>query len=128
MRYATLAFATLSGLTLLTPAKSADGIITSYGTWARSDGDSKVRIAPCGRAICATNIWIRDPGSSEKVGDILEIKLSGEGSVFKGTAYDKQRNLTLTFEMNISKNSLTTKGCVLGGIICKTAAWSRLSA
>lgn len=127
MRYGSLAFAALTGLVLLTPAFAAGTITTSYGTWARGDGDTKVRIAPCGGAICATNIWIRDPASSEKVGDVLEMKLSGEGSVFKGTAYDKQRNLTLTFEMDIANNSLTTKGCVLGGFICKSAAWSRLS-
>ena len=30
------------------------------GTWNRGDGNAKVRIAPCGSNICATNVWIKD--------------------------------------------------------------------
>ena len=102
-------------------------VTASYGVWARGDGDARVRIAPCGKSICATNLWIRDPASSEKVGDVLVMTVKEEGGALKGTAYDRQRNLNLSFEMTVAPNALTTRGCVLGGVICKSVAWSRVS-
>ncbi len=29
------------------------------GNWARGDGNARVRIAGCGKDICATNTWIK---------------------------------------------------------------------
>ncbi len=104
----------------------AEGIL---GDWARGDGGARVHIEPCGQALCAINTWIKDPASSEKVGDRLVMKVQPIGpSTMKGEAYDPQRNLTLAFQIDIaSPRSMTTKGCVLGGIICKDMGWTRLN-
>ena len=45
-------------MTHLAPAAAGSDI---FGTWLRDDGNARVRVAPCGGAICATNLWIRDP-------------------------------------------------------------------
>jgi uncharacterized protein (DUF2147 family) len=104
-------------------AESLGGLTS--GVWARGDGNAKVRISPCGGSLCAVNVWIRNPGS-EKVGDrlVMTVKPKSAG-VFEGSAFDPQRNLRFSSRITISGNSMTTSGCVFGGIICRTASWTR---
>ena len=110
-------------LAVTTPALALD----PNGTWARGDGNARVRIAPCGSAICATNLWIKDPKSSEKVGDKLIMKLKPKGdNVLSGEAYDPQRKMSYAMEMRVTKSSLSTRGCIVGGLLCKSVSWSRL--
>lgn len=108
-------------LAAATPAKAE---LTS-GIWARGDGNAKVRISPCGGSLCAVNVWIRNPGS-EKVGDrlVMTVKPTSSG-VYEGSAFDPQRNLRFSSRITLNGNSMTTSGCVLGGIICRTASWTR---
>lgn len=103
---------------------STDGIV---GNWARGDGNARVRIAPCGEALCAINTWIKDESSGEHVGDRLVMKVSGGASSLSGTAYDPQRKLSYSLEINVASKSMNTRGCVLAGIICKTVTWTRVS-
>ena len=97
-----------------------------WGIWARGDGNARVRIAPCGTNICATNVWIRKPGS-EKVGQVLimTVKKSAAG-IWKGSAFDPQRNLTVSMQMKVRARSMVTSGCILGGLICKSTNWTRI--
>lgn len=110
---------------VLQPAQAAnEGIL---GDWARGDGNARVRIAPCGGALCAINTWIRDSVSDEHVGDKLVMKVSGSGSSMSGTAYDPQRKLNYSLEIKYGTESMQTRGCVLAGIICKSVSWTRVS-
>ena len=96
------------------------------GIWARGDGNARVRIAPCGANICATNTWIRKPGS-EKVGQVLIMKVKKVAAgLWKGTAFDPQRNLTVSMQMKVRARSMITSGCIVGGLICKSTNWSRI--
>ena len=97
------------------------------GNYVRDDGGTRVRVANCGQKICATNTWIKDPASSEKVGDVLVMSLQpASENTLKGTAYDGQRKMTYNFEMAVEPNKLNTKGCVLGKLLCKDVAWNRI--
>lgn len=117
--------ALLAATAFLQPARAAsDGIL---GNWARGDGNARVRIAPCGGALCAINTWIRDPSSGEHVGDRLVMKVSGGGSSMSGTAFDPQRKLNYNLEITYGPESMQTRGCVLAGIICKSISWKRVS-
>lgn len=96
------------------------------GIWARGDGNARVRIAPCGANICATNTWIRKPGS-EKVGQVLIMKVKKVAAgLWKGTAFDPQRNLTVSMQMKVRARFMITSGCIVGGLICKSTHWSRI--
>jgi uncharacterized protein (DUF2147 family) len=107
---------------LATPA-AADGI---FGTWMRGDGAARVKMAACGDDICATNIWIKDPAKqSEKVGDRLVFKISQKGDGWSGSGYDPQRNLNLSATLKASGDNMTTTGCVLGGLVCRSTQWTR---
>ena len=105
-------------------AASADDI---YGTWMRGDGAAHVRIGPCGDAICATNTWIRNPDQQgEKVGDRLIFKIHPDKQGWSGTAYDPQRQLSISARLKAAGGHLTTSGCVMGGMLCKSTRWTRM--
>ena len=126
MRKACLAFCVIATPTL---ARAGDIETNIAGVWARGDGQAKVDIAPCGAALCAINVWIKDPASSEKVGDRLIMTVAPvDAATLKGTAFDPKRRLTYGIEINVaSRARMTTRGCVLGGLLCKSVAWSRLN-
>ncbi|MCW5694086.1 MAG: DUF2147 domain-containing protein [Pseudolabrys sp.] len=123
--------ARLIAVTLLTVAGATPVAAASdaiFGTWLRDDGNARVRVAPCGGAICATNLWIRDPQKQgEKVGDRLEFNIKPDGGGWRGNAYDPQRNLTFSTTLSAEGNAMTTKGCMVAGMICRTTTWQRLA-
>lgn len=122
MRKAVVLMSVLAGLAVFAAPARAD---LTVGVWARGDGAAKVRVSPCGDALCAVNVWIRNPGS-ENVGDRLIMKLrTVRPGVMEGSAYDPQRNLTLSSQITLDGDRMVTRGCVLGGLICRTASWTR---
>lgn len=97
------------------------------GNWARNDGTSKITIAPCGTNICATNTWIKDPDSEEKVGDRLILTLKPvSADELDGDAHDERRNMNYEMRMTVQPTSLKTSGCILFGLLCKSAEWTRI--
>lgn len=109
------------------PAAAASNDI--FGTWLRDDGNARVRVAPCGGAICATNLWIRDPHKQgEKVGDRLEFNIKPAGDGWRGKAYDPQRKLTFSATLTAEGSAMTTRGCMMAGLICRSTNWQRLPA
>jgi uncharacterized protein (DUF2147 family) len=59
------------------------------GVWQRDTGASRIRIAPCGGALCGTLIWLRDPTGPAKVGQrvLLDMKPSGANE-WRGSAFN----------------------------------------
>ena len=96
------------------------------GTWLRGDGIARVNVAPCGQALCMTNVWIKPGSGNEKVGEYIRLDLqpSGPGR-WNGTGHDPQRNIDFTTEMVVSGERMTTSGCALGGLLCRSTPWSR---
>lgn len=95
------------------------------GVWMRDDGNARVEIAPCGNNLCATNLWIRDTSKGEEVGDRLVMSLEPQsGNTLAGTAYDEKRDRTYSMTLQVAQNSLVTRGCVLGGVLCRDVSWT----
>jgi uncharacterized protein (DUF2147 family) len=99
------------------------------GQWARGDGEAKVRIAPCGGDICATNTWIKPGTRGEKEGDklVMTIKPQSDEGSYSGTAFDPQRDMTYKITVTVDGDTMTTKGCIVAGLICKGVSWSRIN-
>ena len=94
------------------------------GTWLRGDGSARVRIAPCGDKICATNLWVKDASSGEAVGDRLVMTLTRKADgTYSGTAYDQKRSLSYAMTIRATEGALDSQGCVLGGIVCRRVTW-----
>lgn len=90
-----------------TPAFAGEAI----GTWLRESGASHVKIAPCGGgALCGTFTWIK-PGTD----------------AWKGSAFNPEDGQTYAGKMSLSGSTLTTAGCALGGMICKSTSWTRVN-
>lgn len=117
-----LTIATIAALGLAGTAQAAD----VYGNWARGDGAARVKIAKCGANICATNTWIKPGTPSEKTGDVLvmTVKADSDGN-YSGSAFDKQRDMNYKITLTVDENKMTSKGCVLGGLLCKGVNWTR---
>jgi uncharacterized protein (DUF2147 family) len=100
---------------------------TSYlGDWARSDGKTRIHVAPCGAAICARNTWVRHGVSGEKMGDRLILKVKPAGAAhWSGSAYDPQRKQNYAINVHVTPKHMTTQGCTMGGIVCQSMGWNR---
>ena len=97
------------------------------GTWMRDDGNARVKIEPCGGDLCATNVWIKDTSGGEEVGDRLVMSVKPvDDNTLDGSAYDAKRDMNFKIKIDVSDNSLTTRGCVVGGLLCKSMGWSKV--
>ena len=113
-------------LALALAALSARGAAASDldGTWLRDDGNARVRIAPCGDKICATNLWIGDTSKGEAAGDKLVMTLARQrDGTFSGNAYDPKRDWTYSMTITATPGALTTRGCIVGRLICRDVNW-----
>ena len=124
MKFSTIAFFGITLALAAAPAAAQD----ATGTWLRDSGASRVRIAPCGDALCGHITWLKDKDGPAKVGQrvFYGMKPNGAGS-WKDSAFNPKNGKTYSGKMTVSGNSLTTSGCVLGGLICKTVNWSRIN-
>ncbi|MEO3387041.1 DUF2147 domain-containing protein [Mesorhizobium sp. CAU 1741] len=115
------AIACLAGVGAATAQNAPD----PSGVWMRDDGNAKVRIASCGSDICATNEWIGDTSKGEEVGDKLVMSLEpATADTLEGTAYDPKRDRTYSMTLKVGQDGLVTRGCVLGGILCRDVTWT----
>ena len=116
--FATFAIGLLAGPAL---AAGVDGV------WIRSDGMAKVQFAPCGGGACGTIVWLKDPANSHAT--IGQQVFFGMGqtspTTWTGQAHNPEDNRDYDGTMTLAGNHLTTKGCALGGMICKTVNWTR---
>ena len=96
------------------------------GAWARTDGSLRIAVDACGERFCAVNTWTRDPGNGEAVGDRLVMTLQPRDPVrLAGEAFDEKRGLKYSMLISVGEDAITTQGCVLSGIVCKTMSWTR---
>jgi uncharacterized protein (DUF2147 family) len=97
------------------------------GTWLRDTGASKVKFAPCGGALCGTLVWIK-PGveTPAKVGQKVFFDMKPTGAnAWSGSAFNPEDGKTYSGKMSLAGGTLTTQGCAMGGLICKSSTWTR---
>ncbi len=96
------------------------------GTWLHQDGASKVHVAPCGPALCGTIVWLKETTGPAKIGQkvFYDMVSSGDNN-WTGKAFEPSSGKEYTGKMTLAGDSLTTSGCVFGGLICKSIVWSR---
>jgi uncharacterized protein (DUF2147 family) len=96
------------------------------GVWQRADGTSRIRMSPCGDAMCGTVVWLKDPETSKsRVGQQVFSALKPSGNVWKGNAFNPEDGRTYSGEASLAGGGLVTKGCALGGLVCRSVNWTR---
>lgn len=119
----TAGFLALGLITTITAARADD----ATGVWLRDTGLSKVKFAPCGGALCGSIVWIK-PGvdTPAKVGQRVFSDMKPDGAnAWSGSAFNPEDGKTYTGKMSLSGATLTTQGCAMGGMICKSSTWTR---
>ena len=125
MKFVRLSLA-LSAFLLTTSPSLADDI---FGTWLRDNGALQVKFEPCGDAICGNVVWIK-PGSDSKakVGQRLFFEMRPNGvNSWTGKAASPDSGSVYSGKMSIEGSGLNTSGCMVGGLICKSVNWKKIS-
>lgn len=106
------------------------------GVWINPHDDVAVHTRTCGNTLCGWVVWAnpeaqsdaRDGGVARLVGtELLEnYRPNGRGS-WKGTVFvpDMGRRYSSVIDQ-VSATQLRIKGCILGGLICRSQVWSRI--
>ncbi|WP_348272794.1 DUF2147 domain-containing protein [Pannonibacter tanglangensis] len=122
----------------MTPAPAAAA--EAKGEWARPTGTSRIKIAPCGDALCGTLVWLKDPRNDDKNPDeakrsrpllgsqtVIGMKPTGKDGQWKGKVYNAEDGETYTGFIQMDGNDkLKLEGCVMGGLLCKGETWTRV--
>ena len=96
------------------------------GVWTRVDGMAKVQFAPCGGGYCGTIVWLKHPEGPGAVGQQVFFGMAQAGpNKWTGQAFNPEDGKTYDGSMTLSGNRLSTQGCALGGMICKTSNWRK---
>lgn len=122
-------------LVSLVPQSVTGGYHDLVGNWERVDGSAKAIIYRCGANYCARNTWVRtgvregvrNGARTDNTNDHIVITIRNESEGFlSGEAYAPRYGVKLAIEAHILENGLRTRGCVMGGLICKTWSWQRI--
>ncbi|MEM7318620.1 MAG: DUF2147 domain-containing protein [Pseudomonadota bacterium] len=108
------------------------------GLWKTAEGEEggylHVSIAPCGAAICGTIQTAYDADGAvsndyEHLGKklIWDMQADGGGAYSGGKVWAPDTDKTYRSKMALSGNTLTVKGCVAGGLICRGQDWARIN-
>jgi len=105
------------------------------GTWRTRPDDNgnfgHVRIAACGAKFCGTLVRAFNgqgqPIDSPNVGRqiVWDMEAQGNGQYANGKIWAPDRDKTYRSKMELSGNTLSVSGCVLGGAICRAQQWTR---
>lgn len=107
---------------IVVPAVAND----ATGVWLRADGNAKIKIAPCSASLCGFVAWKRLADAPGRVGQqvFFDMKQASENE-WRGSAFNPEDGNTYAGRMKLIGETLTTTGCGLGGLICKSFDWSR---
>lgn len=123
---------TLAAVLALTagPALAADPIVGLWQTQPDEGSFAHVQIAPCGKAFCGTIVRTfkgkteyRSPNIGKQI--VIGMTPSGEGS-YNGKVLRPADDKIYNGKAAVAGKAMTLKGCVAGGLICKSQSWARL--
>ncbi|SLN20343.1 DUF2147 domain-containing protein [Pseudooctadecabacter jejudonensis] len=121
---------TLAAIVGLAGAAAADPLEGMWRTAKDDNGNSGlIQVAPCGAALCGTLVQAFDANgnqmSSPNVGrQIISQTVAQGGGEYRGKVYSPDRDRTYNSRLQLSGNTLSVNGCVLG--ICRDGGtWTR---
>jgi len=113
----------LGGGAFAAPAPLAGGLIAA---WNRDDGLGGITIQSCGDVICGHIAWLKEPRGPGHVGEqVLFDMRETAPNTWTGTAHNPEDEQDYAGTLILEGDHLFTKGCVFGGLICKSVTWTR---
>jgi len=98
------------------------------GQWQRSTGTSRLQFEAADGGLSSRIVWIR-PGvkTPAHVGQQIFFGLVPDGDhKWRGKAFNPEDGKTYSGLVIRDGDTLVTKGCILGGLICKSESWTRV--
>lgn len=109
----------LLGASLMPAAQAAESV---FGNWKRPDG-STAKVWECGKKMCA-KVTSGDKKGFNMFMDGID---QAEPNTWKGSMKHPKMGTGMTFNgtVKLAGNSLSVKGCMLGGMMCDAEVWTR---
>ncbi|MEO1476454.1 MAG: DUF2147 domain-containing protein [Pseudomonadota bacterium] len=107
------------------------------GVWRNQSNSVHVEVFECGEARCGKVVWASEKakqdavqgGTARLVGTqvLRKFREKGDSGKWKGKAFvaDMNREFSGTARA-VDYNTIEVKGCIAGGLICKTQIWTRV--
>ena len=107
------------------PAWSSDNR-GPVGRWDREDGLGGIEIKTCSDALCGHITWLRDKDTPAYIGEkvLFDMRRTAEDT-WSGSANNPEDGRTYAGSMTLAGERLMTRGCIFGGLICKSVALIR---
>lgn len=135
MRKIIITLATLSMMVSSGSAYAAGGI---EGTWAATDGKSKIKITKCGSSFCSKIIWLDTPRKDTENENVAlrgrnivgiqnsnNLKPAGDNK-WAGSVYSPKKGKTYNGFATVSGDKMTMKGCLTSaGLLCQKVNFTR---
>jgi uncharacterized protein (DUF2147 family) len=134
---ASMAMLAMLGTALPAEAATAQIPVAQQGTWINPHGSVTVKTGPCGDKLCGWIVWAnataqqdaRDSGVPHLIGtELLQNYQQTSHGRWSGTVYvpDMGGHFSSTITP-AGTTALQIKGCLVGGFICKSQVWRRVS-
>lgn len=123
----------------------AQSAAATHGTWLTQAGDARVKVKSCGKALCGTIVWLREPidpnTGKPQVDDknvnpalarrpMIGLQIFGDmrpagPNKWSGHIYNADDGKTYDSSVSVAgPDSLRVEGCV--GSLCGGESWSRV--
>lgn len=137
-RSVTGAVAAAIALVAAAPALAQPSAADAYGVWRNPKDNVRVEIRPCGTAACGTVIWAsakaqakaREAGTESLVGTqvLKNLELDERRGIWRGKVFVPELNRNFTgIAEPVDAKRLRAKGCVIGGFLCKSQIWTKIT-
>jgi len=130
-------FAVGAALACGAAASAQEAGSTLYGAWRNPKGTVNVEIRPCGPGACGYIVWAdagaqaaaRKAGTEQLVGlRVFRDLTQDQSGAWKGKVFAPDLNMTFAGTVRlVDARSLRAKGCLVGGLFCKSQLWTRVS-
>jgi uncharacterized protein (DUF2147 family) len=107
-----------------------------FGVWANPSNSVHVAMRPCDAAVCGIVVWATDKakadaargGNASLVGmNLFQDFTRVDDTHWKGRVYVPDIDLHFSGRIHqIDNNTLSGKGCLIGGILCRSQVWKRV--
>lgn len=109
------------------------------GTWQSQSGITRVKVRPCGVALCAHVVWqqspskdVHNPDPAKRERPIVGLQLVSDmkpvgPDEWSGAIYNYEDGKTYQGKVKVvNASAIQIGGCVMGGMICQSKTWTKV--
>lgn len=107
------------------------------GVWRNPKNTVHLQLRPCGSRICGDVVWATETaradaargGKAELIGQqLLRDFVRGDDGLARGKVFVPDLGLTFKgYAQHVNDNAIKVKGCLVGGLICRSQVWTRVT-